>query len=597
MLTKPHKTSRHFLLASAVASALLLPSISLGNTTQWSPVTNVCAANPLIPAWYTTQYSPIDGKGNNRRSLTWGMAGQTLLRVLPQIPNREPGNAAAANLPNPRKVSNVVVSQTNNQTVNSKGLSDILWMWGQFLDHDLDLVATNVPVEEANIPVPVGDTTFDPNGTGIVNLLFFRSNYVLDANGKRQHPNNITSFIDASNVYGSDAAGANYLRTLSGGKMKLDAQGLLPKNPEGLYQAGDERVNENIGLTAMHTLWVREHNRLADAIACKHADWSDERIYQEARRIVAAEIQAITYNEFLPALLGKNRLPGYWKYSAANPKQFPGYQPNIRPDVSNAFAAATFRLGHTLLSPTLLRLNENGTVIPQGNVRLRDAFFQPGKVSEAGISPIFRGFASQTAQAVDPMIIDDVRNFLFPQGGLDLASVNIQRGRDHGLPGYNDARASLGLPRITSFNHPIWRAGFGQKLEQVYRHPDQVDLWVGGLAEKESGEALVGETMVSILLDQFSRLRQGDRFWYENQFFGKQLTELHDLRLSDVIKRNTDIVNIQPDVFKAQIRGAANGQPGNTTIRNPTVPVNTLPVNDSEQIRRIIEAIAKGVMG
>ena len=144
----------------------------------------------------------------------------------------------------------------------------------------------------------------------------------------------------------------------------------------------------------------------------------------------------------------------------------------FNPQISNAFAAASYRFGHSMLSPTLQRLDDNGETIEQGNLPLRDAFFQPNRVKEAGIEPFLRGFAAQTAQALDPQVVDDVRNFLFGepgQGGFDLASLNIQRGRDHGLPSYNDTREALGFQRITSFNDPIFKGDSGSKLAQVLR--------------------------------------------------------------------------------------------------------------------------------
>jgi hypothetical protein len=147
-----------------------------------------------------------------------------------------------------------------------------------------------------------------------------------------------------------------------------------------------------------------------------------------------------------------------------------------------------------------------------------------------------------------------VRNFLFGppgSGGFDLASLNIQRGRDHGISGYNDVREALGLSRITSFDDPIFKGDSGQRLASVYSSPDQVDLWVGGLAEKGQGEALFGSTFSTILNDQFSRLRDGDRFWYQNRFSGAELNELNNLKLSDIIERNTGIQQIQDDVFVA----------------------------------------------
>ncbi|MEZ5449313.1 MAG: peroxidase family protein [Thiolinea sp.] len=134
--------------------------------------------------------------------------------------------------------------------------------------------------------------------------------------------------------------------------------------------------------------------------------------------------------------------------------------------MSSSFATAAYRFGHSMISPTLLRLDENGEEIPEGNLSLRDAFFQPHNVTESGIDPILLGASSQTAQAVDTLVIDDLQLLFGPpgSGGLDLVSLNIQRGRDHELPGYNDAREQLGLPRIESFDDPIWKDGIGEKL-------------------------------------------------------------------------------------------------------------------------------------
>ncbi|MDQ5768915.1 peroxidase family protein [Thiothrix subterranea] len=484
------------------------------------------------------EYRSVDGTGNNKKNPTWGSAGIQHQRRIPQDSSREPGGSTEQKLPNPRTISNAVAAQDGANTVNQKGLSDLFWMWGQFLDHDMTETPTNT-AEKAPIAIPAGDPQFDPEGTGTVSIQLSRSAATLDANGQRQQSNNITAFIDGSNVYGSDAEYASKLRTHEGGKLQMSAGDMMPME-NGQFMAGDIRSNENIGLTSMHTLWVREHNRLADEIAQKNPKMSDEQIYQEARKVNVAQMQAITYNEFLPNLIGKDAIPKYT-----------GYKSNVDPSIDNAFATAAFRMGHTMLSPNLLRLDENGETIEQGNVALRDAFFRPDKVMESGIDPILRGAASQTAQAVDPMIVDDVRNFLFPQGGLDLAAVNIQRGRDHGLAGYGDTRQALGLRPVNSFDSNVWREGFGEKLASVYDKPADVDLWVAGLAEKPVGDSLFGQTFTKIMSDQFTRLRDGDRFWYENQFSGKELQAIKNTKLSDIIERNTDFDNVQKNAFVA----------------------------------------------
>lgn len=546
------------------------------------------------------EYRSADGSGNNLSNPDWGAAKQPVNKLLTPDNTREPGGSTEVNLPSPRAISNAVADQQGN-TENRKGLSDMFWVWGQFLDHDITLIEGRESNAKADIAVPAGDPYFDPAGTGTATIGFTRSDSTVNSLGQKTQINDITAFIDGSNVYGSDQETADNLRSFEGGRMKVDENNLLPRDDTGQYQAGDIRANENVALTSMHTLWVREHNRIADSLSENNPGWSDEKIYQEARQQVVAEIQAITYNEFLPNLLGDDALG-----------QYQGYNPNQNPQMNSEFSSAAYRFGHSMLSPNVLRLDESGNEIPEGNLSLRDAFFQPQKVEEAGINSILRGVASQTAQAVDTQVIDDVRNFLFGppgSGGMDLVSLNIQRGRDHALPGYNDAREDLGLSRIESFDDPIWREGVGARLAQVYDSPDDVDLWVAGLAEKHVGDSLMGETATSILTTQFQSLRDGDRLWYENQYSGQDLQQLNSLSLSDVIKRNTDIVNVQDDVMVASnVHQDAADAPtvrNKRSLRSFGMPGTMMPkaqdsvpeILDNNVIRELRDAVQNGHLG
>lgn len=499
-----------------------------------------CYPQPNPYAIQDGEYRSFDGSGNNPFRNGAGATDSLFMRRFEQDPSRGIGGATEANLPGAREISNAVAAQDGN-TENVKGLSDMFWVFGQFLDHDINLTLEDEHAGTANIPVPVGDPYFDPFNTGQQEIHFTRSNVTLDANGQRQQANSITAFIDGSNIYGSTEEMANQMRSFEGGKLLEGENHFLPVGEDGFYMAGDIRANENAALTSMHTVWMREHNRVATELAEQHPDWDDETLYQEARKYVTAELQAVTYNEFIPAMLGENALSDYR-----------GYNPNTNPQISEAFATAAYRFGHTMLSSEIHRVDENGNEIAEGHLSLREAFFKPENVEQAGIDPILRGIAGNTAQAVDPMIVDDVRNFLFGPpgaGGLDLASLNIQRGRDHEIPAYNDLREALGLHRIESFDDPAFKGDFGQRLASVYDSPDDIDAWVGGLAEQNYGDSALGVTMSLILKDQFERLRDGDRFYYENQYSGAELWQLDNLTMADIIKRNTDIENIQDNVF------------------------------------------------
>ncbi|MEZ6048775.1 MAG: peroxidase family protein [Planctomycetaceae bacterium] len=498
--------------------------------------------------------APIDGVGNNVANPEWGSTETELLRITTPEYGDGISTPAGDDRPSARLVSNEIVAQETTE-LNSQHLSDIAWIWGQFLDHDIDLTENIVPYEEYDIEVPTGDNWFDPDGSGDDVIDFNRSVYDPETgtstSNPRQQINQITSFIDGSVVYGSDAERAAALRTFSGGKLKTSDGNLLPFNEEGLanaggtsaslFLAGDVRANENIALTSMHTIFVREHNRLADEIAANRPQLSDEQIYQEARRIVVAEIQAITYNEFLPALLGEGAMMPYR-----------GYDASVDPGISNIFSTAAYRLGHSLLSSELQRLNPDGTVADEGNISLSQAFFSPSEITANGIDTILQGAAANQAQELDNQIVDDVRNFLFGppgSGGFDLASLNIQRGRDHGLPDYNQARIDLGLAPVTSFAEITSDVALQQKLEEVYGSVDNIDVWVGGLAEDHVGMSNLGELFQTVLVDQFERLRSGDRFWYQNQFSDGQLLKIERTTLADIIERNSNVDNLQTNVF------------------------------------------------
>ncbi|MEM9683431.1 MAG: peroxidase family protein, partial [Pseudomonadota bacterium] len=298
---------------------------------------------------------------------------------------------------------------------------------------------------------------------------------------------------------------------------------------------------------SLHTLFVREHNRLVEELAQRDPDLTDEELYTGARNRVEAQIQAITYNEFLPFLVGEDAIAEY-----------SGFDSTVDPSISVEFSAAVYRFGHSLLTSTIQRLEENGEVIDEGNLTLVQAFFAPGELANGGTSAVFRGLGDSFAQEVDNHVVEDVRSFLFgPPGspGLDLASLNIQRGRDLGIPSYNDLREAVGLERAESFSDVTSNADLAADLDALYGNVDLIDAWVGGLAEDHVNGGLLGETFSTVVVDQFTRLRDGDPFWSEGSDLPrKELDALWSTTLSDVIERNTDVGAIQDNVFFAYDR-------------------------------------------
>ena len=541
------------------------------------------SALALVPVYRT-----IDGFGNNEVNLNWGQPGQQLIRMASSdyLDDKSiPRGGDPSILPSARAISNAVVAQSFS-IPNPQGASDMLWQWGQIMDHDLDLTTPSSAAEPFHIIVPSGDPTFDPMSTGTKKIPLTRSVFdtTTGTTNPREQLNQVTAFIDASMVYGSDQERNDFIRDLAGnnGKLKLDSHGLLPLNtkippllngngpnpPNIMFVAGDVRVNEQVGLTVLHTLLVREHNWLVDQISSKPGATSDpDELYEQAKIILEGEIQHITYNEFLPILLG----PSYM------PDPYSGYHPTVNPQVANEFSTAGFRVGHTLLSSKLERFNEDGTVHPNGHLSLKNAFFNPDVVKDEGIEPILRGLVVGKSEKIDNFVIDEVRNFLFgepaPMGGFDLASLNIQRGREHGLPSYNQFRLDVGLGAKASFLDVTGGdITLANKLKSVYASVGDIDLWVGGISEKPVPGGMVGETFATILRDQFERVRDGDRFWYQNRDLDSmQLMIIENTRLSDIIKRNTDMESMQQNVFFARAPGADN-----TLVGGEIIPLDTV---------------------
>ena len=432
---------------------------------------------------------------------------------------------------------------------NDRGMSAFIYAWGQFIDHDIDLTLTQNDGETLAIDVPAGDPFFDPHGTGTEVIMTSRSELepTTGVDSPRQQTTSITAWIDGSMVYGSDQTTADSLRAFEGGRLLTSAGDLPPVDENGFFMAGDIRANENTGLLGMQTLFLREHNFWAERIARNDASLTDEEIYQQARGIVGAEIQAITFNEFLPALLGRDVI-----------ERYAGYDDTVDPSIANEFSTAAFRM-HTLINDDVEFFGNDGRSV-RDEITLAESFFNPALLQEQGIDSVLKYLASSQSQEFDLQIVDSLRNFLFGQprqGGLDLASLNIERGRDHGLADYNSVREAYGLNRVESFADISSDSEIQQQLEELYGDVDDIDLWFGVLAEDHVAGSSVGQLAQTIVADHFERLRDGDRFWHQSVFTGDALRQIEATSLADIIVRNTTVTNLQDNVFfmRAEISG------------------------------------------
>ncbi|MGB7328687.1 MAG: peroxidase family protein [Rubripirellula sp.] len=495
----------------------------------------------------STEVRSIDGTGNNVENPELGSADAALLRVAESDYADGISTPGGEDRPSAREISNELFAADPDGTTSERNLTSFVFAWGQFLDHDIDLSespADPADAESFDIEVPLGDPLFDPFSTGEETIHLTRS-AIADGTGTStdnpaEQVNSITAWIDGSQVYGSDQETSDSLREFVGGRLLVTEDGLLPSDENGGILAGDIRAAENIVLTSMHALFLREHNRLADEISVANPDLTDEEIFQEARAQVIAEIQSITFNEYLPALLGEDALSAY-----------EGYDSTVDPSIANEFSTAAFRFGHTTLNDEFRLVDNDGNEIAEP-IALADAFFQPNILEETGIDSLLKYASSTLSQEIDLEVVDGLRNFLFGapgSGGLDLVSLNIQRGRDHGLADYNSTRQAYGIDPVESFADITSDTDVQAKLEALYTDVDNIDLWVGLLAEDHADGGSLGETATAIIADQFERLRDGDRLWYENVFSEREVAEIQRTSLADIIERNTELDSLQENVF------------------------------------------------
>jgi len=520
---------------------------------------------PPFPFKLHTPFRTYDGTNNNianSQTAAYGSVGIPLYRELPpEYGKSDPNNAMGGeNRPSARRISNAVIDEPVTQ-FNARGLSAFVYVWGQFIDHDMSLTPTGTS-EYVSIILPPEEVLFTED------IPFYRSEVQAGTGTTtpRQQTNLNTAWIDASMVYGSDGVRAKWLRTGVDGKMKTSSGGWLPYNTvngektgaidpnspdmanDSLHTfvtcaAGDIRAAEHPGIASLHTLFVREHNRICDRLKAQGIR-NDEIMYQMARKEVGALIQKITFEEFLPAI-GITLTP------------YSGYKPNVRGDIANTFATAGYRIGHTMVADDIMLFTNDCQEVGPGELDLVDVFWNPQILITYGMEPYLKGFAAHTQYETDTKINSVLRDFLFvsPNSpvrfGIDLGSLNIQRGRDHGLPNYNKVRAFYTGSPAQSFADITANKSLADSLQMLYGNVNNVDLWIGILAEDHLPGKSVGKTMHEILRVQFEKLRDGDFYYYKNDPYLPLTVRntVSNTTFADVLKRNTKLTNLQANVF------------------------------------------------
>uniref|UniRef100_A0ACB8GDZ1 Uncharacterized protein n=1 Tax=Sphaerodactylus townsendi TaxID=933632 RepID=A0ACB8GDZ1_9SAUR len=262
----------------------------------------------------------------------------------------------------------------------------------------------------------------------------------------------------------------------------------------------------------------------------------------------------ITIRDYIPKVIGPDAFNEY-----IGP--YKGYSHTADPTVANVFSTAAFRFAHAAIHPVIKRLNteyQNDPNLP--NLNLHEVFFAPWRlIKEGGLDPLLRGMLATAAklQVQDQLLNEELTRKLFVlsnNGSLDLASLDLQRGRDHGLPGYNEWREFCDLPRVTTETDlaiAIENKNVAKTIMELYGNPNNIDVWLGGIVENLLPGARTGPLFACIIGKQMKALREGDRFWWENSnvFTASQRNELSKYSLSRLICGNTNLTALPLDAF------------------------------------------------
>ncbi|XP_074863285.1 dual oxidase 1-like [Carettochelys insculpta] len=276
--------------------------------------------------WEVQRY---DGWYNNLLYHSHGSAGSRLLRLLPA--NYADGVCEVLqepHVPNVRQLSNAVARGPSGRP--SLANRTVLGVFFGFhvLAEILSVEKPGCPAEFINIHIPKGDPVFDPANTGDVVLPLQRSKWAVETgqspNNPREQINMVTGWLDGSAIYGPSHSWSDALRSFSGGQLAAGPENfpketggkafmwkaLDPSTGEGgskgIYDFGNARGNENLFLQAEGIVWFRYHNHWASQLAQQHPSWSDEDVFQHARKRVVATYQSIVLYEWLPILLNKS---------------------------------------------------------------------------------------------------------------------------------------------------------------------------------------------------------------------------------------------------------------------------------------------------
>ncbi|CAF0868767.1 unnamed protein product [Didymodactylos carnosus] len=468
-------------IALGVSSALLSKKHFLQ---EFEFPKELCSFRPEPVCDRQAKYREISGICNNLDRPYDGSAGTTYSRILEPdyddgIGQRRSKSKAGGLLPSARECS---LKLFTNTTRFSQLFTNYFVIFGQFMVHDatfagpgndkngkqISCTCNSVDSDGCvNIAIPPNDPFMSDQKCMAIPIVAEGFPNHACSLGVREQKNANTHHLDMSVVYGSSKALSDNLREHNDGLLRTTnvkpLQEYLPTLDNGkscgdgdptvkCFIAGDGRVLENLVLTSITTQWVRFHNQLARTLKKLHADWSDDTLFEEAKKINVAVYQSQVYNDYLRVLLGKT----LWKKHFSNDKPV-RYDPKKSASVWTEFASAAMRC-HTFVRSFYSRATRDYQFIDQKSLKeISGRATIAWDLANGGLDAIMRGAVCDFGSSWDLSFSDDIRHHLFESTGnfstkrFDLTSMNINRARAQGMRGYNSYREWCGLKRAETF--------------------------------------------------------------------------------------------------------------------------------------------------
>ncbi|MEB3214287.1 MAG: peroxidase family protein [Leptolyngbyaceae bacterium] len=507
-------------------------------------------------------FRTADGSFNDLEHPEMGMAGTRFGRNVPVKDTQ----LDAPNLmkPNPREISRVLMTRDEFQPATT--LNVLAAAWIQFQNHGWFSHGENQVENKLEVPLEEGDPWPDEHRPMVVGK-------TLDDptrnEGDTQTPptfiNTVSHWWDGSQVYGSDPETIDRLRSHVDGKMRLDDQGLLPLDEaSGLEMTG---FNDNwwIGLSLLHTLFVKEHNTICDHLKTMYPDWTDDQLFGHAHLINAALMAKIHTVEWTPGILGHPALQiamdaNWWGMLGKHFKDLFGRVGDSEV-ISGIIGSSTNH--HTApyyITEEFVSVYRLHPLIPDdfeiysadtGKLRHSMNFFEAsGKrtrafIEEFGLVDLFYSHGIAHPGAITLHNYPKFLQQLVRDNGevFDLAAIDILRDRERGVPRYNRFRELIGRERVTSFDEITSNTVWADEMRRVYNNNiDSVDLMVGMFAEDLPAGFGFSDTAFRVFILMASRRLKSDRFFTKDYRaevytpFG--LDWINDTTMLDVLRRH-----------------------------------------------------------